>query len=1028
MLTLIALGFSPNAYALQMDYYTYNGFDQVVSSWQFAAMVFNNSDYKTLFIVFIAMGALFGAAALYLKIIARKSGDPIAWMWPALIGFILYVGIFTPKGTIHVYDPVLNKYQPVNGVPDGIIAIAGSLNLLERGIVDIINTSGPPLSYKEAAGGIGFDSLNKITSVKVSDLDNGYIRQSTEHYIVDCVMFELSRPGTQLSMSSFLSGNDLLAAFGQAANPAVYTLWYADSDGYRTGVSVTCDVAFSNIQSYYNDTAVTDQWLRANCGKLGFDTTDNTQLMQCKQIVQDSAQYVTGSSMTANKFMQQAALSAFMNDVAVNGGIDQSILAAGNSNIMSSMYSVGILANEYMPLIRSIVIAVAISLLPIIVLFAATSVVGRAMALAAGFFIFLSAWGVTDALMHGLATNYSYQFFQQARDNNLGYASMIAMPGASAKAVGLFGIVRIIGIALAGMMSKTLVGFGAELASVAGTMAGQIQGAGAGAGRMATQEGTASSVREYAGSRATMENAHNWGYEQRAGAMAMSESSGIARAAEKQQTMGGSYVGAGATEGRALGNRDVQHTWQQQEASAAMGGNKELATRGSQVGAAKEAGNLQATSRNAKAFFGNDSLQSMISLQKLEEQGLLDERSATAANKALGFKEGDSRSPFHAGMKVDRRDWGAGDDGKLMILGASSQDGTGHVRIGSGGITKEQYITSALQGLRLANQEFKAGHGFTAHGIAGMYNEKYINRELAKLDAAGSAGDKKSAAEAAELGGYARTFGHDFQRGQEGIRDDESIHFTQATSFDGKTATMTAQHGSKSVFFNEAERRRLESDRREVTKTDTVTERAGVTKWSGTNIQHQDVNEAILSHGLQINHAAQMAQNADASLVSQVTSINEGQARETARLVTVSAVANDLSSLIKRTGTSEDRSHASASVGGGKIFRGETGVAYQSMDSKQTSLAAQHYNEVWEKAEKDVSAAPKNVKDAYIAQKLQEAVNEDVSYFKEHGKWSFGATGTASKAVEGVVQFFKGGDADKKSDPGLPPESMAPKG
>jgi hypothetical protein len=172
-----------------------------------------------------------------------------------------------------------------------------------------------------------------------------------------------------------------------------------------------------------------------------------------------------------------------------------------------------------------------------------------------------------------------------------------------------------------------------------------------------------------------------------------------------------------------------------------------------------------------------------------------------------------------------------------------------------------------------------------------------------------------------------------------------------------------------------------------------------------------------------------MAQNADTSLVSQVTSIENAQERQTARFATVAAMATDVRSLIGHTGRSADQSHVSAKAGvkGGVIFNAgaETGVEYQSMDARETNLAAQRYNQVWEQAEKETASAPKVDRDKHIAGKLQSAINEDVAYFREHGKWDFGATGTVNKAAEGIskaVDWVKGG-GDKPTS-----TTTAPKG
>lgn len=224
-LGVAAAFYSRAAYALDMEYHTYGGFNAILIAWQQTAMVFNNASYGYLFYTVIFAAIMFGAAATYYKLFQGGNTHPLAWAVPVFFGVVLYMGVFIPKGTLYIYDDVLNKNQNVSGIPDGIIFLAGVTNGIERGMVEIVQTSGAPLSYKEAAGGIGFDSLLKASSY--IPLNNSYIDASIEKYIKDCLYFELNRPGTALTVDAINnnSGN-MLTLFGYATNPAIYTVWY----------------------------------------------------------------------------------------------------------------------------------------------------------------------------------------------------------------------------------------------------------------------------------------------------------------------------------------------------------------------------------------------------------------------------------------------------------------------------------------------------------------------------------------------------------------------------------------------------------------------------------------------------------------------------------------------------------------------------------------------------------------------------------------------------------------------------------
>ena len=63
---------------------------------------------------------------------------------------------------------------------------------------------------------------------------------------------------------------------------------------------------------------------------------------------------------------------------------------------MTGGLGMGIVANEWLPVARAVITAVAIGLIPILVIFIPTPLAGKALGLVAGMFIWLTAWGVTD--------------------------------------------------------------------------------------------------------------------------------------------------------------------------------------------------------------------------------------------------------------------------------------------------------------------------------------------------------------------------------------------------------------------------------------------------------------------------------------------------------------------------------------------------------------------------------------------------------------------------------------------------------
>jgi hypothetical protein len=122
-----------------------------------------------------------------------------------------------------------------------------------------------------------------------------------------------------------------------------------------------------------------------------------------------------------------------------------------------------------------------------------------------------------------------------------------------------------------------------------------------------------------------------------------------------------------------------------------------------------------------------------------------------------------------------------------------------------------------------------------------------------------------------------------------------------------------------------------------------------------------------------------------------------------------------MGSLIKRSGSSQDYSGVDGSVGAKAFgFGGAASTGYRTTDQYDSSLMAQHYNDVLKSTYNDTASKGlnKHDMDALAAEKLQGAVQEEVAYFEKHGKWSYGATGGITRAGNAIA----GDDTDTMLD------------
>jgi len=482
------------AYAMDMEYYTYGGFGPITQAFTRLALIFSDAGYIGLFTVVTALGFLAGAISWLVQAANGGKATPLTWAVPVIFGVVLYLGLFVPKGNITVYDPTLNRFQTIGGIPDAVVFTAGVLNKVERGLVEIIDTASVPDSeYSRGAGGIGFKTLE---SVRNSYIKDNHLRTSTIRYTKDCVTFELMRPGTTLSLDTLRNDTtDFLTELSKAVNPAIYTVYYDSAN--PAGVTKTCTEAWNLIRPIFQNPNNYNEALRKTCGKASFNSNNNLEYNRCKELITRTLNFTTGNTVIPEKLIQQRQISEILYTFYYQDDVETAMLMEANRKITSQGVGVGIAMNEWIPIIKAIMTAIAIGMIPFLALFLPTPVVGKALSAMFGFFCFLTIWGITDAVVHAAAMDYAQYAFEEVRQSSLGVYSMAAFPSLSEKMMGMFGIIRSSGIMLASLFTMMLIKFGGHaLAMMAGGLTGPVSGAGGAAGKLMTPEGTASAMSE----------------------------------------------------------------------------------------------------------------------------------------------------------------------------------------------------------------------------------------------------------------------------------------------------------------------------------------------------------------------------------------------------------------------------------------------------------------------------------------------------------------------------------------------------
>jgi len=502
--------------ASEQEYYVYNGFDAVLGAFQKVALIFGDNGYKTLFFSVVVLGILFGGIAAMARAAGGTRYSPFAWALPVGIGVVIFLALIVPKGTIHLYDPVKNRYQAVGGVPEGIVVLSGILNKVERGLVDIVSTAGDPMSYQDHAGGIGFDMFYNLGTRGVA-LANRNLTNNLKNYIHDCVFFERQRPGTALTVNDIMNNTDYLPLFEQAQNPSIFTVYH--SDAAPEGQTVSCTAAWTAISAELNQQATFENATKAACANIGFDPTSPSEYTRCQEIMTNTASYLWGAAYDVTSIERQVAITEAINDVVISASPDTVAGLIASRDTGTSWLAGGMMANEYVPILRAVLTAVMLGLIPFYVLLVPTPIGNKVLTLVAGSFVWLTSWGVTDAVVHQFAVDYAKKAYYEVANNNLGMMAVNGFATASMKTLAVFAGMRWSGLMLATILTGMIIRFGGHaLAMMAGHVTGGVSAAASGAGAVAVKpEAGAQTLNALETSQASFANAGSFGYRLRSG-------------------------------------------------------------------------------------------------------------------------------------------------------------------------------------------------------------------------------------------------------------------------------------------------------------------------------------------------------------------------------------------------------------------------------------------------------------------------------------------------------------------------------
>ncbi|WP_264572257.1 MULTISPECIES: conjugal transfer protein TraG N-terminal domain-containing protein [unclassified Sphingobium] len=497
---LLTLASSP-AWAVEASFHTYDGFGETVDAFRLVSMIFADPRYETLVLIVATVGV--GLGAIMASIRGTGMGL-VAFGFQILVGVGLFVGLVATTGTVHVYDRVRNAYQPVGGVPNLLVLVAGATNMIERALVETIddNTLDPNAKIEFGAGGHSFDLFLNAVSPR-GPMTDTFLDATIKDYVRQC--YPVARVSAAYGIDDdklFRSTTDLPAAFAAMAGPSTFSTVYTETE--KGGSTMSCNESWAYIADRLSDPTLFDTYTRQVCARTGFDTASTQQLTRCRSQLGDMGEMMLKRPLSAQALMTHILLGSAVGDVLFEDSPASAARVMANRAVMSNGLATLSVANEWMPTIRATVFGIMLFMVPVALLFILTPINLRVASFALGLFVFVALWGVIDAGIYQLALGRAMATLEEMRSNALAANAWLLAPSAAMKGLAVFGSFRTAAAGLAGAFVFTVFRFSGNVftsfTSGSLSVAGQAAGA---AAPMATTEGQASALEAQASAMGT---------------------------------------------------------------------------------------------------------------------------------------------------------------------------------------------------------------------------------------------------------------------------------------------------------------------------------------------------------------------------------------------------------------------------------------------------------------------------------------------------------------------------------------------
>src|SRR5208282_4787282 len=146
-----------------------------------------------------------------------------------------------------------------------------------------------------------------------------------------------------------------------------------------------------SIASWIANPVNIQNMLNTTCSASGFAITDVNQMAQCTQLIQGYLTQLTGGNVNLDptQIMQQIYTAEQLSQAAEQNGALQTQSFYQGLNSITQETSL----NEWIPIMRAVITAIAIGILPFLLIFLPSTLGFKAVSAAMGMFVWITVWG-----------------------------------------------------------------------------------------------------------------------------------------------------------------------------------------------------------------------------------------------------------------------------------------------------------------------------------------------------------------------------------------------------------------------------------------------------------------------------------------------------------------------------------------------------------------------------------------------------------------------------------------------------------